>query len=126
MREPSAEKDWLLQNYTFHIFPMVNVDGVLQGNFRCDLSGMDMNRCWKDPNKLLHPHLIAIKEEIRRLSVEGGVSTCLDLHSHSKDYNVFAYCCRLDLQGKLLPFLFSRATPIFNFGSCTYGISKYK
>jgi murein tripeptide amidase MpaA len=69
MREPNAERDWLLQNYTFRIFPMVNVDGVLLGNFRCDLSGMDMNRNWKNPNKLLHPHLIGIKDEIKRLSL---------------------------------------------------------
>jgi cytosolic carboxypeptidase protein 2/3 len=40
---------------------MINVDGVIYGNFRCDLSGMDLNRCWKYPNKLIHPHLSAIK-----------------------------------------------------------------
>lgn len=68
MRDSNADKDWLLKHYTFRIFPMVNVDGVIYGNFRCDLSGMDLNRCWKYPNKLIHPQIIAIKEEIARLS----------------------------------------------------------
>jgi murein tripeptide amidase MpaA len=61
MRDSNIEKDWLLKNYSFRIFPMINVDGVIYGNFRCDLSGMDLNRCWKNANKLIHPHLYAIK-----------------------------------------------------------------
>lgn len=36
----------LLQKYTFKIFPMINVDGVIYGNSRCDLSGDDLNRQW--------------------------------------------------------------------------------
>ena len=40
---------------------MINIDGVIYGNFRCDLSGMDLNRNWKSPNKLIHPHLISIQ-----------------------------------------------------------------
>lgn len=126
MRDSNAEKDWLLKHYTFRIFPMVNVDGVIYGNFRCDLSGMDLNRCWKYPNKLIHPHLLAIKEEIMRLSNEEEIACCLDMHSHSKDYNIFAYCCKTDVDGRVLPLLLSRMTPLFHFPSCTFGISKYK
>jgi hypothetical protein len=40
---------------------MVNVDGVIYGNFRCDLSGIDLNRIWKNPSKLIHPQIYAIK-----------------------------------------------------------------
>lgn len=49
---------------------MINIDGVIYGNFRCDLAGMDLNRNWKSPTKLLHPHIVAIKDEIARLSSE--------------------------------------------------------
>lgn len=28
---------------------MINVDGVIYGNFRCDLAGFDLNRVWKNP-----------------------------------------------------------------------------
>ena len=75
---------------------MVNVDGVIYGNFRCDLSGTDLNRCWKEPNKMLHPHIISIKEEIRRLSIEEEITCCFDFHGHSKDFNIFAYCSKTD------------------------------
>lgn len=126
MRDSNIERDWLLKNYNFRIFPMINVDGVIYGNFRCDLSGMDLNRNWKNPNKLLHPHLCAIKEEIARLSREEEIVCCLDMHSHSKDYNIFAYCCKTDNDGRVLPLLLSRMTPLFHFPSCTFGISKYK
>ncbi len=34
---------------------MVNPDGVIYGNFRCNLAGVDINRNWTDPNKILHP-----------------------------------------------------------------------
>ena len=54
----------LLENYVFKIFPMVNVDGVVYGNFRCDMGGFDLNRNWKYPTKNLHPQVFSIKEEI--------------------------------------------------------------
>lgn len=35
---------------------MMNVDGVIYGNSRCDISGSDINRRWtKNPNKFLYP-----------------------------------------------------------------------
>lgn len=51
---------------------------------------------------------------------------CLDLHAHSKDLNIFAYCCQTDLKGRLLPYILSRHTPLFHFPSCTYGIARCK
>lgn len=51
----------LLARYTFKIFPMINVDGVIYGNFRCDIAGFDLNRNWRKPDKLLHPQVAAIK-----------------------------------------------------------------
>lgn len=43
---------------------MINVDGVIYGNFRCDLGGFDLNRNWENPDRRLHPQIYAIKEEI--------------------------------------------------------------
>jgi cytosolic carboxypeptidase protein 2/3 len=39
---------------------MVNVDGVIYGNFRCDLAGFDVNRTWRNPLKEIHPQVQAI------------------------------------------------------------------
>lgn len=40
---------------------MLNPDGVINGNYRCDLSGADLNRQWIDPSKKLHPTIYNAK-----------------------------------------------------------------
>ena len=39
----------LRMKYIFYIVPMLNTDGVIQGNHRTDLTGVDMNRQWQSP-----------------------------------------------------------------------------
>jgi murein tripeptide amidase MpaA len=34
---------------------MINVDGVINGNYRANFSGHDVNRQWLEPSKKLHP-----------------------------------------------------------------------
>ena len=48
----------------FKIIPMSNPDGVILGNYRCSLSGNDLNRTYLNPNKRLHPSTCAIKRMI--------------------------------------------------------------
>lgn len=31
---------------------MMNPDGVIHGNYRCSLSGVDLNRQWDNPSKV--------------------------------------------------------------------------
>jgi len=56
--------DYLRKNFTFLLLPMINVDGVVYGNFRCDLGGVDLNRQWHDPSEVLHPQVHAIRKRI--------------------------------------------------------------
>jgi murein tripeptide amidase MpaA len=35
---------YLRNNFVFKIIPMLNPDGVIVGNYRCSLSGLDLNR----------------------------------------------------------------------------------
>lgn len=42
----------LRDNFIFKIIPMLNPDGVVNGNYRCSLSGCDLNRRWKKPSKV--------------------------------------------------------------------------
>lgn len=35
---------YLRNNFVFKIVPMLNPDGVIVGNYRCSLSGLDLNR----------------------------------------------------------------------------------
>ena len=41
----------LRENFVFKLVPMINVDGVINGNYRCSLSGQDLNRRYKNPSK---------------------------------------------------------------------------
>lgn len=39
----------LRSKFVFKIIPMVNPDGVINGNYRCSLAGSDLNRRYKVP-----------------------------------------------------------------------------
>ena len=52
---------------------MINVDGVIYGNFRCDIAGYDLNRTWKNTSQRIHPQIYHIKQEISRLNDRYGV-----------------------------------------------------
>ena len=41
---------------------MLNPDGVINGNYRCSLAGVDLNRRWKVPSKLLYPEIFESKK----------------------------------------------------------------
>lgn len=49
----SQEAVNLRKNFVFKLFPMINPDGVIHGNYRCSLSGRDLNRRWNETNKEL-------------------------------------------------------------------------
>lgn len=41
--------------------PVLNPDGVAFGNNRCSLSGQDLNRQWRFPDRALHPTVFHAK-----------------------------------------------------------------
>ena len=47
---------------------MINPDGVVIGNYRCNLNGTDLNRIWHLPHKELHDTVYYIKEFIKETS----------------------------------------------------------
>ena len=58
--DPEAHE--LRNNYVFKIIPMMNPDGVINGNYRCSLAGCDLNRRWKFPSEMLHPTVFHTKK----------------------------------------------------------------
>jgi hypothetical protein len=40
---------------------MINPDGVIIGNYRCSLSGQDLNRQYLNPSSKMFPEIFAIK-----------------------------------------------------------------
>jgi murein tripeptide amidase MpaA len=72
---------------------MMNPDGVIHGNYRCCLSGSDLNRKWKKQSKKLHPTVFHTKEMIKRFKKERDVILVIDLHGHSRNKSAFFYGC---------------------------------
>lgn len=66
----SIEAEYLRQNFVFKVIPMLNPDGVINGNYRCSLAGCDLNRRWKRPSKVLHPEIFATKQLCHAFSKE--------------------------------------------------------
>lgn len=75
---------------------MINVDGVIHGNYRCSLSGMDLNRRYSKSNKELYPVIHAIEKLINQFKEDRSIEFYIDLHGHSRKMNSFVYGCSSD------------------------------
>ena len=89
----SKDASLLRDNYIIKLVPMMNPDGVINGNYRCSLAGCDLNRRWKHPSNVIHPTIYATKKLAKQLHLERGVVLFCDLHGHSRKQNVFMYGC---------------------------------
>jgi len=45
---------------------MVNPDGVIIGNSRSSLAGVDLNRRWGNPNVNIHPEIYFLKKNMEQ------------------------------------------------------------
>ena len=59
----------MLNNFIIKVVPMVNIDGVVHGNSRAELSGCDSNRKWADPHKIYQPVIYNIRKAIEKDNV---------------------------------------------------------
>lgn len=91
----SVEAELLRQNFVFKIVPMLNPDGVVNGNYRCSLAGCDLNRRWKAPSKVLHPTIYHTKQLVVNFSKERELAVFCDFHGHSRRKNIFMYGCQV-------------------------------
>lgn len=46
----------LRRKHVFKIIPMLNPDGVIVGNYRTNLAAKDLNRTYKNPEKVINEH----------------------------------------------------------------------
>ena len=58
----SPEVEELLDNYLIKLIPMINPDGVIIGNSRCNVHGYDLNRQWKNPKKEISSEILNLKK----------------------------------------------------------------
>ena len=118
---PSPEAKTLRDKCSIYICPMLNCDGVILGNYRTGLEGLDLNRQWRDPNRLITPSIWHWKKPIARKcspSSPSGDNGCrggtvpifLDLHGHSRKKNLFVYGCNTQShEEQLFPYLLYQA-----------------
>jgi len=91
----NAEEEKLVNNlkdhFEFYIIPMLNVDGVINGNYRCSLAACDLNRKWLKPSKATHPAIYYTKKLCQTLTENEGKTfyLMLDFHGHSVKKNIF-------------------------------------
>ncbi|XP_053558410.1 cytosolic carboxypeptidase 1 isoform X2 [Bombina bombina] len=135
----------LRESYIFKIVPMLNPDGVINGNHRCSLSGEDLNRQWQNPNADLHPTIYHTKGLLQYLSAIRRVPLVYcDYHGHSRKKNVFMYGCSIketvwqtnanaascdvneDNGYRTLPKVLSQIAPAFSLNSCSFVVEKSK
>ncbi|XP_005387985.1 PREDICTED: cytosolic carboxypeptidase 1 isoform X2 [Chinchilla lanigera] len=140
---PTAQS--LRESYIFKIVPMLNPDGVINGNHRCSLSGEDLNRQWQSPNPDLHPTIYHAKGLLQYLAaVKRLPLVYCDYHGHSRKKNVFMYGCSVketvwhtsenatscdvveDMGYRTLPKILSHIAPAFCMSSCSFVVEKSK
>jgi murein tripeptide amidase MpaA len=89
--EPGAK--YLRNNFVFKIVPMLNPDGVIVGNYRCSLSGQDLNRQWICPSSKNQPENYSCKQMMRKTLESRDILFYCDIHGHSRCKNLFMYGC---------------------------------
>ena len=102
----SHQATQLRKRIIFKIVPMLNVDGVIVGNYRTSMSGNDLNRQYSVPDKRLHPEVFTMRNMIKNLTYgkkkqssqnEGieieqeDILAFIDMHGHSMKKNLFMY-----------------------------------
>ena len=112
LSENFEKYDEILSTNILRLIPMVNPDGVIIGNSRSSLAGVDLNRRWCNPSATLHPELYFLKKSMANgLKNSAGISLFCDLHGHNKANNCFFYGCSKAPNEGLLSYTKTRLLP---------------
>ena len=144
----SLQAKQLRKRLIFLVVPMINVDGVIIGNYRTSMAGNDLNRRYLEPEPRLHPEVCAVKELVHELIYgkdpaapkqdpgkqqpptpticDEDIMAFVDLHGHSRKKNVFVYGPQFPLSSdkyyrcRLIPKLLSEETSKFRYHSSSF------
>ncbi len=88
----SAQASELLRQAEVFVVPFMNPDGVMAGNQRVNLAGLDLNRQWLNPDPATAPTVAATLDRITAYRDAGGVTRILiDFHSAPTGRSNFFY-----------------------------------
>ncbi|XP_056382539.1 cytosolic carboxypeptidase 2 isoform X3 [Hyla sarda] len=129
----SPDAQLLRDTFIFKVIPMLNPDGVIVGNYRCSLSGRDLNRNYKSMLKDSFPCIWHTRAMVKRLLAEREILLYCDFHGHSRKNNVFMYGCNnkgepeSKLHERVFPLMLSKNAPDkFVFKGCKFKVQKSK
>mmetsp|Transcript_25116 Transcript_25116/g.44018 ORF Transcript_25116/g.44018 Transcript_25116/m.44018 type:complete len:893 (-) Transcript_25116:460-3138(-) len=127
---------FLRSRFVFKIIPMLNPDGVIYGNYRTSLLGIDLNRRWRHPSKEVHPEIFYTKRLFQVFNEDHKVLLYCDLHGHSAKKNAFMYGCRhrgvnwsvgrSNALIKVFPALMAQHNAAFSLQECKYRMERSK
>ena len=120
----NPEAHILRDHFVFKVVPMLNPDGVINGNYRCSLAGCDLNRRWDKPSLTLHPTIHHTKKLIKQFASERELLLFVDFHGHSNKKDVFIYGCHKPddpMETRMFPFLMAKLCPYFSFNKSRFG-----
>ena len=128
----------LRSRFIIYVVPMLNPDGVVNGHYRCSMSGHDLNRVWANPDKGRHPCIWHIRDLVRELSTQ-GLSFFCDFHGHSVKKNAFMYGCsapgnqtykptstKAIPPAAMFPLLLEDISQAFCFHDCNFRVQRSK
>ncbi|KAG2836193.1 hypothetical protein PC116_g7551 [Phytophthora cactorum] len=135
----------LRRNFVFKVAPMLNPDGVINGNTRVSLAGWDLNRKWSSPIEQLFPTIYHLKQQLAHFQSRGRVAVYCDLHGHSINRNIFTYGCytakkktdgskssgdttssAFKSDPRVFPMIVARHARHFSFADCDFSVHKSK
>ncbi|KAI1895936.1 hypothetical protein AGOR_G00111900 [Albula goreensis] len=129
----SPDARLLRDTFVFKVVPMLNPDGVVVGNYRCSLTGRDLNRNYRTLLRDAFPCVWHTRNMVKRLMTEREVLMYCDLHGHSRKNNVFMYGC--EHHGNAAARFHERVYPLmmsknvgdkFSYTSCKFRVQKGK
>jgi len=60
----------LRRRYIWKVVPMLNPDGVVLGNYRCSMAGLDLNRQWREPSATITPCVYYLKRLLKEIHTQ--------------------------------------------------------
>ena len=128
--------NYLRDKLIFKIIPMLNIDGVIFGNYRLNLLGKDMNRLWLpnipfnsdecDKSSLYINNIIDI---IKKTLNNRNIFLYCDFHGHSGKHNYFLYGCPKEGNEnyhKKFMEIYAKKSNIFSLNDCVHKIMPKK
>jgi hypothetical protein len=112
----------LRNSFVFKIVPVLNPDGVYRGHFRVDQNGVNLNRCYIEPSRELHPSVFAVKSYFEFL--HGSIKYYFDLHAHASKRSCFLFGNSLEfekqIENQLLAKLIEINSGFFEYSECDF------